>query len=127
MQKALGEFADVHSAGSNPAGYVHPMAIQVMNEIGIDISNHRSKHLNEFLNTKIETVITVCSNADKNCPLFPGQLNRHHFPFEDPARAEGSDDEKLAQFRKVRDQIKIVFETYAAGRIDQAKASGFKI
>ncbi len=127
LQKALGEFADVYSAGSNPAGYVHPMAIQVMKEIGFDISNHRSKHLNEFLNTQIETVITVCDNADKNCPFFPGQLNRHHFPFEDPARAIGSDEEKLTVFRKVRDQIKIMFEAYAAGRIDRAKASGLKI
>lgn len=121
LRQAAGDFLEVHSAGSNPAGYVHPLAIQVMKEIGIDISGHRSKHLNEFLNTKIETVITVCDNADKNCPFFPGQVNRHHWPFEDPAKAVGSEEEILAVFRRVRDQIKMVFEAYAAGRRDQAK------
>jgi arsenate reductase len=117
---------EVHSAGSNPAGYVHPLAIQVMKEIGIDISNHRSKHLKEFLNTQIETVITVCDNANENCPFFPGQVNRHHWSFEDPAKATGSEEEKLAVFRRVRDQIKMVFEAYAAGRRDQAKVSKSK-
>ncbi len=122
MRNVAGDLIEVHSAGSNPAGYVHPLAIQVMKEIGIDISHHRSKHLKEFLNTNIETVITVCDNADKNCPFFPGQLNRYHWPFEDPAKAQGSEEEILAVFRKVRDQIKMVFEAYAAGRRDQAKA-----
>lgn len=124
LRNAAGDLVEVHSAGSNPAGYVHPLAINVMKEIGIDISNHRSKHLKEFLSTNIETVITVCDNADKNCPFFPGQVNRYHWPFEDPAKAQGSDEEKLAVFRKVRDQMKMVFEAYAAGRRDQAKASG---
>lgn len=121
LRRAAGDLIEVHSAGSNPAGYVHPLAIKVMAEIGIDISHHRSKHLKEFLNQKIETVITVCDNADKNCPFFPGQVNRYHWPFEDPAKAEGTEEEKLAVFRKIRDQMKMVFEAYAAGRRDQEK------
>ena len=111
---------EVASAGSRPAGFVHPMAVRVMAEIGIDISKHTSKHMNDFLARKVETVITVCGNADQACPTFPGQLNRHHWPFEDPAHAIGTDDEVLAVFRRVRDEIRRVFEAYAAGRLDVA-------
>ena len=115
LHAAAGDLVEVHSAGSNPAGYVHPKAIQVMDEIGIDISGHRSKHMNEFLNRPVHTVITVCGNADQACPMFPGQVNRHHWGFDDPAHAQGTDEEVLAAFRRVRDQIKLVFEAYAAG------------
>ena len=121
LRAAAGDILDVQSAGSKPAGYVHPLAIQAMKEIGIDISGHRSKHMDEFLNQPIETVITVCGNADQACPMFPGQVNRHHWGFYDPAHATGTDDEKLAVFRRVRDEVKMVFEAYAAGRRDQAK------
>ncbi len=113
----------VASAGSRPAGYVHPLAIQVMTEIGIDLSTHTSKHMNEFLNQPVETVITVCGNADQACPIFPGQVNRHHWPFDDPAHATGTDEEKLVVFRRVRDEIRAVFQAYAAGRQDQAKGA----
>ena len=106
LQKALGDVYDVRSAGSKPAGYVHPLAIRVMKEIGIDISNHQSKHLNEFLQQPIETVITVCGNADQACPIFPGQVNRYHWGFDDPAHATGTEEDKLAVFRRVRDEIK---------------------
>jgi arsenate reductase len=111
----------VASAGSKPAGYVHPLAVKALAEIGIDISAHTSKHMNEFLDQPVETVITVCGNADQACPVFPGQLNRHHWPFDDPAHATGTDDEKLAVLRRVRDEIRRVFEAYAAGRLDQGK------
>jgi arsenate reductase len=124
LQKALGERYDVQSAGSKPAGYVHPLAIRVMKEIGIDISWHRSKHLDEFLEQPVETVITVCGNADQACPTFPGQANRYHWGFYDPARAEGAEEEKLIVFRRVRDEIRSVFEAYAAGRRDQARLAG---
>jgi arsenate reductase len=123
LRAALGDLANVHSAGSNPTGYVHPMAIKVMAEVGIDISAHRSKHLKEFLGQPVTTVITVCGNADQACPIFPGQLNRYHWPFFDPAKATGTDEEKVAVFRRVRDEIKMVFEAYAAGCYDQAKAA----
>lgn len=115
LRRAAGDLFDVHSAGSKPAGYVHPKAIQVMHEIGIDISAHTSKHMNELLDKKINTVITVCANADQACPMFPGQVNRYHWGFEDPANAIGTDEEILNVFRRVRDQIKLVFEAYAAG------------
>jgi arsenate reductase len=118
---ALGDSANVQSAGSKPAGSVHPLAIQVMQEIGIDISSHHSKSLDEFLKVPVETVITVCSHADQACPMFPGRVNRYHWSFDDPAQATGSDEEKLAVFRRVRDELKMVFEAYAAGRLDQAK------
>lgn len=122
LRTVAGDLLDVQSAGSKPAGYVHPLAIQVMREIGIDISAHRSKHMNDFLQQPVETVVTVCGNADQACPAYPGQLNRHHWGFEDPAHATGTDAEKLAVFRKVRDEIKMVFEAYAAGRRDQLNA-----
>jgi arsenate reductase (thioredoxin) len=123
LRAAAGDCLEVQSAGSKPAGYVHPLAIQVMKEIGIDISSHRSKHLSDFLNQPIETVITVCGNVDQACPVFPGQVNRHHWGFDDPAKAEGTDEQKLAVFRRVRDEIRRVFEAYAAGRRDQARAA----
>jgi arsenate reductase len=77
--------------------------------------------MDEFLKQPVETVITVCGNADQACPMFPGQVNRYHWGFYDPAKAEGTDEEKLAVFRRVRDEIKMVFEAYAAGRRDHAK------
>jgi arsenate reductase len=115
LRQAAGDFSDVQSAGSKPTGYVHPKAIAVMKEIGIDISSHTSKHMNDFLNRRVDTVITVCGNADQACPMFPGQLNRYHWGFDDPARAKGTEEEIQAEFRRVRDQIKLVFEAYAAG------------
>ena len=99
-----------------------PLAIQVMKEIGLDISAHHSKHMNDFLHQNVETVITVCGKADQACPMFPGQMNRHHWGFDDPAHATGTDEEKLAVFRRVRDEIKMVFGAYADGRRDQAKS-----
>jgi len=106
---------EAHSAGTRPAGYVHPKAIQVLQEIGIDISSHTSKHMDEFLDRPVTTVITVCGNADQACPMFPGQVNRHHWGFDDPAHATGSEEEILNCFRRVRDQIQLVFGAYAAG------------
>src|ERR1035437_3739597 len=123
LRAAAGDLIEVQSAGSKPAGFVHPLAIGVMKEIGIDISGHRSKHLSEFLQQPIETVITVCGNADQACPMFPGQVNRHHWGFDDPAHAQGTEEEIFAEFRRVRDEIKMVFEAYADGLRDQAKAS----
>ena len=121
LRAALGDRFRVVSAGSKPAGYVHPLAIRALDEIGLDISGHHSKHLEEFLDQDVETVITVCGNADQACPMFPGQMNRHHFPFDDPAHATGTEEEQMAVFRRVRDEIRRVFEAYAAGRLDQAQ------
>ena len=119
LQKALGPESRVASAGSEPAGFVHPLAIAVMQELNLDLSAKTSKHLEGFLDQGVETVITVCGNADQSCPTFPGHVNRHHYPFEDPAHFEGSDEEQLAVFRKVRDEILAVFTAYAHGQLDQ--------
>jgi arsenate reductase len=124
LRAAAGDLIEVHSAGSKPAGYVHPKAIAVLREIGIDLSAHTSKHMNDFLSRKITTVITVCGNADQACPLYPGQVNRHHWGFEDPAHAQGTEEEILAQFRRVRDEIKLVFEAYAAGLREGRQPNG---
>ncbi|HEY9155611.1 MAG TPA: arsenate reductase ArsC [Opitutaceae bacterium] len=115
LTAAAGDVVEVHSAGSKPAGYVHPLAIQVMREIGIDISKHTSKHMNDYLQRSVHTVITVCGNADQACPMYPGQVSRYHWGFDDPAHAKGTDEQVLSEFRRVRDEIRKVFEAYAAG------------
>lgn len=112
LRAALGDIAEVASAGSRPAGFVHPLAVLVMAEVGVDISAHTSKNLAEFSNSDVETVITVCSNADHECPIFPGQRNRHHWPFDDPA--QGGEDE----FKRVRDEIRKCVDCYVDGRRD---------
>ena len=121
LRAAAGDLFNIASAGSKPAGYVHPLAIVSMQEIGIDISAHTSKHLDEFLADEVETVITVCGNADQACPIFPGQVNRHHWPFTDPAQATGTEAEILEVFRRVRNEIRCTFTAYAAGRRDEFK------
>jgi len=121
LRAAAGNHFRVASAGSKPSGYVHPLAIRVLSEIGIDISAHTSKHMDEFLGQDVETVITVCGNADQVCPRYPGQVNHHHWPFDDPAHAVGSEEERLEVFRRVRDEIRRVFEAYWQGRRDEAR------
>lgn len=95
---------DVHSAGTSPAP-VRPEAITVMKEVGIDISGHRSKHVGEFAGHLFDYVLTVCDNARESCPLYPAQTKQLHESFEDPAATQGSDEERLAAFRRVRDQL----------------------
>lgn len=115
LRRTCGDIAEVCSAGSKPAGFVHPVAIEVMREIGIDISSHQSKSMNDFLDREVQTVITVCGNADQACPMFPGQVNRHHWGFDDPAKAVGTPEEVVGEFRRVRDEIDRVFSAYGAG------------
>ncbi len=126
LREAAGDLFEVASAGSKPAGYVHPLAIRAMAEVGLDISGHHSKHMNEFLSRQVETVITVCGNADQACPIYPGQVNRHHWPFDDPAHATGTEEEQLAVFRRVREEIRRVFSAYADGRRDALKVKGVR-
>ena len=116
LQEVAGDVLNVQSAGSAPAGFVHPLAVTVLADIGIDISGNSSKHMNEFLSSEVETVITVCDNADQACPSFPGQANRHHWPFPDPAKAEGTEEEIRKIFEKVRDDIRRVFTDYGLSR-----------
>jgi len=97
------------SAGAKPSGYVHPMAVEAMKRVEIDISEQISKSINDFLppaGTAPDLIISVCSAAEKECPIFPGHVERLHWPFFDPADAEGSDDEKMAVFERVRDEIR---------------------
>jgi arsenate reductase (thioredoxin) len=115
LRAAAGDLVEVRSAGSQPAGIVNAKAIEVMREIGIDISAQRSKHLNEFLGQPITTVITVCGHADQACPAFPGRVNRHHWGFDDPAHATGSAEQVQEEFRRVRDEMQRIFTAYAAG------------
>lgn len=112
LRASCGDSANVISAGSKPVGYVHPLAVQVMGEAGIDISSHTSKSMSEFLGQKVEIVISVCGNADQVCPTYPGQSARYHWPFDDPAHATGTDEEILNEFRRVRDEIKVKFTLY---------------
>ncbi|MDF2377529.1 MAG: arsenate reductase ArsC [Verrucomicrobiales bacterium] len=118
LQKAAGDVLRVESAGSRPSGYVHPLAIKAVAEIGLDLSEGRSKSIDEFLDQDVETVITVCANADQACPAFPGQARRYHWPFDDPDHAEGSEEEQMEFFRRVRDEIDRVFSAYGFGRRD---------
>ena len=124
LRSVAGDVLDVKSAGSDPAGYVHPLAIRAMADIGIDISANKSKHMNEFLGRDIETVITVCDNADPACPTFPGQANRHHWPFPDPAKAKGSEAETWSVFEQVRDDIRRVFTGYGLAQMKAGQALG---
>jgi arsenate reductase len=93
------------SAGSKPAGYVHPMAIEVMQEVGVDLSENRSKHVDEYKGQSFDLVVTVCHNAKDACPVFPGAKQVLHWPFDDPAHATGSSDEVRNDFRRVRKEI----------------------
>lgn len=121
LRNALSDAHEVFSAGAKPSGYVHPKAIEVMAEIGIDVSGHESKHLERFLDAGIDTVITVCGNANDACPIFPGNVNRYHWGFEDPPHAQREGEELIDAFRRIRDEIKLVFEAYAAGLTEPAK------
>jgi arsenate reductase len=104
LRHLAGDRFEVASAGIDPKG-VNPLAIAAMREVGIDISGHRSKTAGSLLGQHFRYVITVCDNANERCPIFPGVLTRLHWPLEDPAKATGSEGERLAVFRRVRDEI----------------------
>ena len=96
---------EAYSAGTDPAGHVHPLAIQAMSELGIDITRQRSKPAEEFREMELDTVVTVCADAAENCPIWLGKGLQVHIGFEDPALATGSYEERMAVFRRVRDEI----------------------
>ena len=106
LRKYADDYFEIYSAGLEPQG-INPYTIRVMEEVGIDMSKHRSKSLAEYIHKmEFSYLITVCSSADEKCPYFPGMGIRMHWPFEDPAVVKGSDSEKTAKFRQVRNQIK---------------------
>jgi arsenate reductase (thioredoxin) len=106
-----GERVEVFSAGTNPS-IVRPEAIAVMSELGVDLSGHHSKHVREFDGQHFDYVITVCDNANESCPVFPGDTERMHWSFPDPAAIEASETERLAAFRRVRDALAEVFRDF---------------
>ena len=105
LRHLAGDCFEAHSAGTE-ATHVRPLAISAMDEIGVDISGQESKMLDRYLEEPFDYVITVCDDANEACPFFPGASNRLHWSFEDPSRAEGSEEERLAVFRSVRDRIR---------------------
>jgi arsenate reductase (thioredoxin) len=105
LRHDAGDSFDVFSAGTKPA-QVRPEAIAVMKEIGIDISHHHSKLVDEFAGQSFDYVITVCDNAKETCPIFPASTKRIHWSIGDPAAAEGSEAQRLAEFRRVRDELR---------------------
>jgi arsenate reductase len=109
---------EVESAGTRPGG-VRPEAVEAMREAGVDISSHRSKSVDEFAGREFDYVITVCDNAAANCPVFPGKAERVHHGFEDPAAVAGGWDERLAAFRRVREELAGWLRAWAAG-VDSA-------
>ncbi len=113
LRKYGGEQFEAHSAGLEPKG-LNPFTIKVMQEVGIDVSGQHSKGVSEYLGkTLFQYLITVCDDAEKNCPsTWPGISKREHWSFQDPAAVDGSDDEKLAKFREVRDQIETRIKTW---------------
>ena len=111
MKSMGGERWEVKSAGILPS-YVHPLAIQVMDEVGIDISKQTSKSQDQFLQEEFDYIITVCDHAAMACPNFPGQGNRLHWPIEDPAMAIGTMDGRVAVFRRARDEIRTRIERF---------------
>lgn len=113
LRHDAGDRFAVESAGVAPTR-LRPEAISVMNEIGIDISRHRSKSVDEFAGEQFDYVITVCDNARESCPVYPGQTNRIHENFDDPASAGGSCEDRLALFRRVRDEIRVYLRRFAA-------------
>lgn len=106
LRKEGGERFDAYSAGTEPKG-VHPLTVQVLKELGIDIATQRSKHLREYLGyLPVRILIVVCAEAEKSCPVtWPGALTRYFWRFDDPAAATGTEEEKLQKFREVRDAI----------------------
>ena len=104
LRDVAGDYFESLSAGIEPKG-LNPLAVEVMREIGIDISQQRSKDVREFLGSPIPYIITVCDNAREHCPIFPGTYKYMHWRIEDPAAVQGTEEEKLAVFRRIRDQI----------------------
>ena len=115
LRAMAGDRFEALSAGTDPHG-VHPGAISAMAELGVDISGQRSEPVDSYLGRGVDTVITVCDRAATNCPTFPEKARRHHWSFDDPAAAEGSDEERQAVFRRVRDEIAASLRSWLAGQ-----------
>jgi arsenate reductase (thioredoxin) len=111
LRHDAGDRFQVESAGTRP-GHVRPEAIAVMKELGINISGHRSKHVQEFEDQSFDYILTVCDNAKESCTVYPGHSNRIHKGFEDPAALHGTEDERLSLFRRVRDEMRAYLKVF---------------
>jgi arsenate reductase len=118
LRHDAGNSCEVFSAGTKPT-QVRPEAITVMREVGIDISGHRSKSVDELAGWDFDYVITVCDNAKESCPVFPARTRHIHWSIEDPAATRGSEDERLAAFRRIRDELRVRLEAFAQGAVDK--------
>jgi arsenate reductase len=114
LRARAGDRFQVFSAGARPVGHVHPLAIHVMQELGIDISRHTSKSLDVFDGQKFDYLITVCDNAREACPTYAGAAQQLHWSFDDPAHATGTEEQKLTVFRRVRDEIRQRIQRFLA-------------
>ena len=119
LRHEAGNVYEVFSAGINPT-HVRPETIAVMREVGIDISGHRSKSVDEFVGQDFDYVITVCDNAKESCPFFPAKTKRVHWSIEDPATAQGSEGEILTNFRRVRDELRARLQAFAQGEVEKS-------
>jgi arsenate reductase (thioredoxin) len=128
LRHIAGDRYESLSAGAHPAGFVHPLAVDALGELGIDITGQESKHILEFVpprGTPPDLVISVCDSAARECPAFPGKVARVHWPFYDPIGATGSREQKLKVFRRIRDEIRErLDEAISAGEIDAAISAG---
>ena len=114
LRAIAGETHEAFSAGAAPTGYVHQKAVEAMHEVGIDISGQTSKHIDQFVPPEGDVpdlIISVCSTADENCPVFPASVERWQWPFDDPFAATGTEDEIAEEFRRVRDEIRTRLES----------------
>ena len=116
LRARAGDSFDVHSAG-NAATAVRPLAVRAMAELGIDIGGQRSKSVDEYAGQRFDYAITVCDDAKEACPYFPGAATQIHWRFDDPAAATGSEEERLAVFRRVRDEISEQIEGFVRGHV----------
>lgn len=114
LRSMAGDRFESHSAGTEQTR-VHPLAIVAMKELGVDLSTHRSKLSDEYVDRPFDYVVTVCDRAKESCPIFPGAKKMLHWSFDDPSAAKGTDEERLAEFRRIRDQIAERLREFAAG------------
>ena len=118
LRHDAGNVYEVFSAGTKPTR-VRPEAITVMGEVGIDISGHRSKSVDEFAGEDFDYVITVCNNAKESCPMFPAKRKRIHWSIEDPAAVQGSEEETLTAFRRARDELRARLQAFTQSEVEE--------
>ena len=117
LRSMAGDRMEAYSAGTAPQG-INPGAVSAMEEVGVDIAGQKSEHVDSYLGFGIDTVITVCDRAASNCPTFPERVKRVHWSFDDPASAQGSDDQRTAVFRRVRDEIAAALRSWLEAGCD---------